>query len=652
MIEFARRQALPGLLLLSLTFVAAPASAGWHHRHQGHQGSHDRDDCTDQASDKKSSRPQWSGWQHSHASRHWHHGRSGDWVCDALRAHSDHIDADSEMAQFLVGFFGCETPEETPEPPPEMPQAPLPLATLLDEAGTPVADLGRVETDHTTIAVPAASSFADPVVILGPPTRRDADPGTAQLQAVDGEGFQVHFAEWTYLDGEHAAEAVSYLILAPGRHQMADGSEWEAGSLDVADAGSFSSQTFGSPFAATPALFLTVQTRNDDDPVVVRAREVSASGFQAALMEEEGADGMHGAERIGYLAVSSPPGSGQLASATGALPYLVDEVLAGHLSVPVLSGSLALEEEASADDELDHADETLAFLAIGPQVFAQTMTYDDTDPVTLRRNGPEQDADMEWGTFSSVDDMWHTIPLSRQYADPVVVVGPASSNGADPGVLRTRNVRGDSFELRFQEWPYLNQIHTGERAFYMVADRGVQSLGGLMVEAGHADTSAVLSEGLQTVEFTFDFPEVPGVFASVNSENDPQPVMVRVGDRTTMGFGMAMQSEQANAGGHGVERLGWIAIQAGQGTTSDGRSVEVLDIPVDHTGVTVTFGAGPRGRFPSVVAQIASVLGADPVALRFQDLTSGSIGLVAQEETSADSETSHIAEDVSVFIAE
>lgn len=653
-----RRHQIVIALALSLSLLPVSAIAK-----DRHSRADDHDDRRVHRSDKythakldfrrakvgSSKRSRFSKWNHAHARRRSARLGPEHPVCKALVVRAGSSRSHPKLIEFFSQLFGCEMPAAAPE----FPQAPPPLATLVDETSSPFGDLGRVEIDDSIVEVPAASSFVDPVVILGPPTRRDADPGVPQIESIDGDGFRVRFSEWTYLDGEHAAEAVSYLILEPGRYSLADGSEWEVGRLNLEGAGAFASQSFTASFPAPPALFLTLQTKTDDDPVVVRARDVDESGFQAALLEEEGADGVHGAERIGYLAISSPSGSGQLESAAAALPYLIADVVAGDLSVPVLSGSLSMEEEASADAEIRHADETLAFMAIGPQVFAQAMTNVGTDPAAVRRTAPEHDADLEWGTIGGIDGSWRTVPLAREYVDPIVIVGPASLNDFEGGALRVRNVAADRFELSFQEWASLDGIHDPERAFYLVADRGVQTLGGLILEAGFVDSSAVLKQGREDIGFMLPFSEVPAVFASVTTNDDPEPVTTRVSDRTPLGFRLAMQAEEASADlAHGVERLGWIAIQRGKGTTSDGRIVQVFDTKVDDLVQTVPLGEGLRGRFPSVVGQISSVIGTDPVALRFQDLMSDRIGLVVQEETSKDVETGHAAEDVSVFVAE
>jgi hypothetical protein len=350
--------------------------------------------------------------------------------------------------------------------------------------------------------------------------------------------------------------------------------------------------------------------------------------------------------------VETPAGSGRLAASAGSLPYLLRREVVDHQRLPLLSASLWLGEEASQDDETDHADESLAFLALGAKVFAQTLSGDDLDTVAVRRLAPEHGPALEWGTLPRVDDAWHTVPLARRYTDPVVVVGPLSSNDPDPAVLRVRNVAPDGFEMRVQSWAYLDRPHGPERAFYLVTEPGIQSLGGLVVEAGHLDSSLVVNDAQEQVELPLPLADRPGVFASVMTGNGTQPVSVRVLGRSGDGFRVGMQPEEAYGGGLPAETLGWVAIELGRGVTDDGRGVSVFDTPVDHRLVSVPFGETLRGRFPSLLAQVVTGMGIDPVEVRYRDLTPDAVTLQLQEEQSANPETSHVLEDVSVFVAE
>jgi hypothetical protein len=443
-------------------------------------------------------------------------------------------------------------------------------------------------------------------------------------------------------------EILPHLVLERGRRIMADGSVWEVGTFWLGGTGSWESEFFAAPFAAPPALFLTVQTTNGVQPVTVRVKNVTVDGFEAALFEEEALMDGHNTESVGYLAIYSPAGSGVISSDVGPIPYLLQSPSVNHEWTPVLSSSLMVEEEASSDTELWHVDETLSVLALGDQLFAQVGSYQGGDTAALRRLAPEYGADMEWGTLDGVDHGWTTVPLAKPYGNPVVVAKPVSARGDNPGVIQVRNVTDDSFELRYQEWLYLDGWHTKERVFYLVADAGFHSVAGLVGEAGTLETHRLLSDGWEDVSFGFPHSDPPAVFTSVMTSAGSDPVITRVDAVTGAGLSVTMDEEEAVRDGHATETVGWIALSRGMGTTTDGRSVVVDRVSATDQPALFTFGVDRR--FPLLVGDVTSTVGQDPFVLRYQNLTS--VELFLAEERSLDSEVSHLQEDVSVFLAE
>ena len=112
-----------------------------------------------------------------------------------------------------------------------------------------VMDAADMATQGTTAvadaqwaSVNAWSEYADPVVIVGPPSYRGGHPGVVRLRNVTGSGFDLRFQEWDYRERDfadtiHRAEIIPFIILEPGRHTMNDGSVWEAGTFDLAGTG-------------------------------------------------------------------------------------------------------------------------------------------------------------------------------------------------------------------------------------------------------------------------------------------------------------------------------------------------------------------------------------------------------------------------------
>jgi hypothetical protein len=516
--------------------------------------------------------------------------------------------------------------------------------------------VGGLDVDEQWQNVGLPGPYAHPVIIAGVPTYNDTDPGVVQIDDVANRDFDIRFKEWAYLDGLHEAmESVSYMVSEAGRFTMADGSIWEFGTFTLDGTAKYIHVNFSQPFGLKPAVFLTAQEATGTQPVTVRARNVSRFGFDAALYEEEALMDGHVATPVGYVAIHSPAGFGNVTPLGSDLPYYLNRPRVDYRFRPVLSFNLKLDEEDSFDPERWHKDENVWVMAMGGHLVAQDVSATGVDVVTPRCLLPEPTAAMEWGSIDGVANQWIQIPLAKSYTDPVVVVKMASSLDMEPGVLRIRNVNADSFEVRFQEWSYLDGSHLGERVFYMVAEAGQHDLGDLHVEAGTLTTSATADAGTwELVGLTAPFAGHPAVFAALQSYHDPVPATIRVKDPTAVSFALTMQEEEASVdAARAAETVGWIAVDMGSTTTPSGRYVEILMRRIGGEYRNVNFTpANPDRRFRTVVADMDSNVGTDAADLRHSNLGLNRVKVVVQEEQSVDVDTSHPLEDVCLFVAE
>jgi hypothetical protein len=516
--------------------------------------------------------------------------------------------------------------------------------------------------------------YQNPIVIVGPPSLHDPDPGVVRVSDLSSGSFDIRFQEWDYLDGTHSSgESVSYIVMEAGRHVMEDGSVWEAGKIRLWNTGRFRALSFKEEFGGIPALFLTGLTASGPRPVTFRARAIAPGGFEAAMFEEEALMDGHVVEQVGYLAVYSPLQSGEVTLGHTPVPYLLQWPRVDERPVPLLSSSVFLQEEASQNPELDHVDEVLSVLALGPHLFAQDSTSAGMDTVAIRLVPPTSDAMMEWGTVDGIDDAWTVVPLAKTYTEPVVVVKPVSMRGGDAGVIRLRDISPDSFQLRYQEWEYLDGMHQEERVFYMVVEAGTHDLGGLVVEAGKL-MSGPAAEWMR-IDLHAGFTDSPAVFSAVGTYRGPTAVTTRVHNRSPAGFEVRLQHEEGLSHGHISEAIGWVAIERGVGATSEGKSIEVFVTSSDDatTGESATaddkFGEpviAPLGgaskhhafspttdaRFPVIVLDVGSAYDMDTCTVRYGDLTSTGVSIEIQEEQSLDDEVQHDPEEVSGFVAE
>ena len=520
---------------------------------------------------------------------------------------------------------------------------------------------GTAQANHTWMLVSAVSDHLNPVLIAGPPTYHGADPGVVRLQNITDTGFELRFQEWDYRarlfgDNYHGVEDIPYVVLQRGRHTMSDGSVWDVGTCDLGGTGAWQGVSFREPFSNPPKLFLTVQTNNGGQAVAVRARNLTPDGFEAALFEEEALMDGHLVESIGYLAIDSPTGGGLIDLDGAQVPYLLQSLSADSRWVPALSQRLKVEEDQSRDEEVNHIDETLHVLALGEQILAQQVTNNGGDPAALRRLEPTQDpaAPLEWGLIRGIDHSWQVLPFAKRYSDPVLVAKPVSSNGADPGVIRIKDLTGSHAELRYQEWSYLDDKHWApEDLFYLVSEAGSHQLGGLDVEADHRVSSKLGRAGQwETIPFNTVFPDTPAVFASVMTYQGADTVTTRLRDLDPSKFALAMDEQESKSDGHVNETLGWIAIKPGRATTSDGRKLQVFFHQLSDQLTAITYPSATSARFPVVVSDVDSTFGGDPVFLRYVNPTDLQIELKLGEEQSADDETGHVLEEVGVFVGE
>lgn len=520
-----------------------------------------------------------------------------------------------------------------------------------------------------------------PVVIAGVPSYNGADPGIAQIKNVTATGFDLHFREWEYQDNLHGLEVIDYLMLKSGRVTFTDGTILEVGQFGLSGTNAWRTVGFKAAFPAQPHLFLTVQTLNDPATVIARARTVTTSTFQAALFEQEkDMSTGHPLETVGYLAMYNPNNSGKLnlggtIATPAVIPYVLQKTTVDHRFTPILSQRIFIEEENSMDDKIAHADESVHFLALGNRTFAQQTSNNDADTASLRRipAGLPSAYKAEWGiwhngivgkTGTPLAPNWRVLPFANTYVNPVVVIKPVSNLDAEPGVVRMRNVTPTSLEAFYQEWQPLDGVHnTAESVFYMVIESGTRVFpaNGLRFKVGLISTNK-LAAANQWSRVTITNPTdtiAPAVFTSVMTYNNAEAVTTRVKNVTTTGFDIAMDERELDNNGHPNEKLGWIAIDDGETTFSNGRIFQAFLTQVSSTLEPVSLIPDNTSwvrttRFPIILSDVNSYKEPDPITLRFNSntLTNKQIQLQLSEETSKDAEIVHVLEDVAVFVGD
>lgn len=175
-----------------------------------------------------------------------------------------------------------------------------------------IGEAGSITTnspgENDPITVTFTEPLTDPLIVLSS-TANGADPFTLRVvdQDIDGDGNTTSFTfiieEWEYLDGAHpVAETVSWIAVEEGVHTLPDGRAIEAGTTDTDASGS--SVALNADFDGdTPVVLTSVMSENDTTTVDSDPLNITSTGFDIELQEEEGEDDNHASETVGWIAI-------------------------------------------------------------------------------------------------------------------------------------------------------------------------------------------------------------------------------------------------------------------------------------------------------------------------------------------------------------
>jgi hypothetical protein len=259
-----------------------------------------------------------------------------------------------------------------------------------------IGQAGSVTTNSPTENAPITVTFDEPLtnpVFAFTATNNGGNQFTLRVtdQVLDSEGNTTSFSfiieEWEYHDGPHpAVETINWLAIEAGVHTLPDGRVIEAGTTGTSSSGA--SASFNGAFTEPPVVLTSVMSNNDTTTVDSDPNNITASGFDLSLQEEELQDGTHATETVGWIAIQA---GGSANSGTAATHNGVDEnpdtlglgdtftnaivlgetqtINGGDTATVVIDGqtnssvSLFVEEEQSRDNEINHVDETIGLVA-------------------------------------------------------------------------------------------------------------------------------------------------------------------------------------------------------------------------------------------------------------------------------------------------
>ncbi|MEM9044724.1 MAG: G8 domain-containing protein [Pseudomonadota bacterium] len=256
--------------------------------------------------------------------------------------------------------------------------------TLEEQPPTGRLELGSLdikqEASHLWTRVDFETEIPNAVVVVGPLTSNGPHEAMVRVRNVDETGFELQIDEWSYLDGWHTQETVSWIAATQGTHKLPDGTVIQAGRT-VAENESKTKVAFEDTFEDTPILFTQVASYNGSDPVVTRNVDVTTDGFAVKMQEEEAKPNHHFEEQIDWIAIEKSDGILETGTETinhkfKALDIEADQIFLADLQT--INGgntanlryietgdggiSIRIDEETSRDEEKWHRFEEIAFV--------------------------------------------------------------------------------------------------------------------------------------------------------------------------------------------------------------------------------------------------------------------------------------------------
>lgn len=286
-----------------------------------------------------------------------------------------------------------------------------------------VQQVVRLTHAPKSVTFEQGSQFDNPVVFASVTTLNGRQPVTVELSEVTSGGATLYLEEPEYLDNIHKGEDITLIALEEGIWNLSDGSLLQVGTtiFERGATDNFQFVEFGVAFDEVPALLLQVQTNNGRQWEIARAKDITTTGFQFAIQEEEGqADGIHTEEVIGWAAID--------ASATNGL---VDW---DGLTMQTFQTQETVTDTRSSFD-------FAAELGADPLVAGMLTSYNESDTALLRFAGISDDGTSTTAQFFAQEE---------ESADKEIAHIGESMNGwafSQSGLLNGVAPEADAFEF-------------------------------------------------------------------------------------------------------------------------------------------------------------------------------------------------------------
>lgn len=244
----------------------------------------------------------------------------------------------------------------------------------------------------------------------------------------------------------------------------------------------------------------------------------------------------------------------------------------------------------------------------------QTITVEDKTAPDIYRiytlpNGKRLIA----GVMENVTQNWKTVALPVAFAtQPVIFTQLSSRNESSAAVVRLRNISTTQFQVKLNEEEVSNGVHARENVSWIAFEKGAMG-GSVPFEVN----TWLLTHVNSAKNFNQVFPVTPNFIASVQTNNESDPVNVRIGNLGKTGLNIRLQEETSLDAetNHILETVGYLAITGASsfktntgevfgevGSVSITESVQTVNLLNKyHNPVVVTGGVTSNDNAPVTV---------------------------------------------------
>lgn len=160
-----------------------------------------------------------------------------------------------------------------------------------------------------------------------------------------------------------------------------------------------------------------------------------------------------------------------------------------------------------------------------------------------------------------VSNLWKTVSLANSglTTKPIVIAGPPTYRGAQPVVVRLKQVGQSSFKIKLKEWDYLDGSHNSENVSYLAIAPGVYTFpDGSIMEVGQVSVGGTGTPSV--INFDTIFNSNPQLLLTVQTNNGESAVVARAKNLTSSAVEVSLFEQESLMGSsHNTETVGYLA---------------------------------------------------------------------------------------------